>query len=173
MKITRIVSGAQTGADRGGLDAAMHCRLPYGGWVPKGRLAEDGTVPAAYGCVREARSADYAVRTKANVSDSDATVVLCFGPPTRGSRLTLTQAKKHGRPSLAVDLNEGRTQAVERIVTWLRSLPKPEGVLNVAGARESKSAGIQELVRAVMVDALSQMGNEPDGPPPPLPEQWN
>ncbi|MFB3114968.1 MAG: YpsA SLOG family protein, partial [Nitrospirales bacterium] len=40
--ITKLISGGQTGADRGGLDAAIHCDLPHGGWCPKGRKAEDG-----------------------------------------------------------------------------------------------------------------------------------
>lgn len=30
MKIVKIVSGAQAGADRGGLDAAIYCDLPHG-----------------------------------------------------------------------------------------------------------------------------------------------
>ena len=39
--ITKIVSGAQTGADRAGLDAAIRHGFPHGGWCPKGRKAED------------------------------------------------------------------------------------------------------------------------------------
>ncbi|MDX2420805.1 MAG: putative molybdenum carrier protein [Nitrospirota bacterium] len=33
--ITKIISGGQTGADRGGLDDAIHCDWPHGGWCPK------------------------------------------------------------------------------------------------------------------------------------------
>ncbi|HPN84875.1 MAG TPA: putative molybdenum carrier protein, partial [Victivallales bacterium] len=47
-RIVKIVSGGQTGADRGGLDAAIALGIPHGGYCPKGRLAEDGTVPAKY-----------------------------------------------------------------------------------------------------------------------------
>lgn len=71
MTITRIVSGGQTGADRAGLDAAIHCRLPHGGWCPKGRRAEDGTIPAKYQ-LRETPSKDYLARTEANVVDPNA-----------------------------------------------------------------------------------------------------
>ncbi len=46
--ITKLISGGQTGADRGGLDAAIHCGLPHGGWCPKGRKAEDGVIPVEY-----------------------------------------------------------------------------------------------------------------------------
>jgi len=44
----KIESGGQTGVDRAGLEAAIALGLPYGGWVPKGRLAEDGAVPPRY-----------------------------------------------------------------------------------------------------------------------------
>jgi hypothetical protein len=44
----KVISGGQTGVDRAGLDAALEAALPVGGWCPKGRLAEDGTVPDKY-----------------------------------------------------------------------------------------------------------------------------
>lgn len=72
--ITKIISGGQTGADRGGLDAAIHCGIPHGGWCPKGRIAEDGVIPADY-YLNEMASPEYLPRTKANVVDSDATVI--------------------------------------------------------------------------------------------------
>ena len=50
--VARIVSGGQTGADRGGLDAARAVGLPHGGWCPKGRQAEDGTIPLHYPAVK-------------------------------------------------------------------------------------------------------------------------
>ena len=42
--IKRIISGGQTGADRAALDFAIKMDLPHGGWVPKGRMAEDGPI---------------------------------------------------------------------------------------------------------------------------------
>ena len=38
----KIISGGQTGVDRGALDAAIALGLDHGGWCPLGRLAEDG-----------------------------------------------------------------------------------------------------------------------------------
>ncbi|MCG6885904.1 MAG: putative molybdenum carrier protein, partial [Proteobacteria bacterium] len=38
----RIITGGQTGVDRGALDAALAAGIPCGGWCPDGRKAEDG-----------------------------------------------------------------------------------------------------------------------------------
>ena len=74
MPIIKIVSGGQTGADRGGLEAALYCDIPHGGWCPKGHKAEDGRIPDKY-TLRAMETDDYVVRTEANVVDSDATVI--------------------------------------------------------------------------------------------------
>jgi len=63
--ITKIISGGQTGADRGGLDAAIYCEMPHGGWCPKERKAEDGVIPAKY-YLKEMLADTYLPRTKAN-----------------------------------------------------------------------------------------------------------
>ncbi len=73
--ITRIISGAQTGADRAGIDAAIESGIPYGGWIPKGRKAEDGTVPETYTELQELIRGGYPKRTEQNVIDSDGTVI--------------------------------------------------------------------------------------------------
>ena len=46
--IKKIISGGQTGADRAALDVAIKLNIPHGGWVPKGRLAEDGPIDPKY-----------------------------------------------------------------------------------------------------------------------------
>ena len=101
--VAKIISGGQTGADRGGLDAAIEIGVPHGGWCPKGRRAEDGTIPPIYD-LGEMRSSSYVSRTEQNVIDSHATVVLTCGPPTGGSRKTIEFADTHQRPCLQVDL---------------------------------------------------------------------
>ena len=40
--LRKIVSGGQSGADRAGLDFAISTGLEHGGFVPRGRKAEDG-----------------------------------------------------------------------------------------------------------------------------------
>jgi len=72
--ITKFISGGQTGADRGGLDAAIHCDLPHGGWCPKGRKTEDGAIPVE-SHLNEMLAPAYLPRPPANVIDSDVTVI--------------------------------------------------------------------------------------------------
>jgi hypothetical protein len=133
----RIVSGGQTGVDRGALDAAIARGVPHGGWCPRGRRAEDGTIPAIYRLM-ETDSPKYAVRTRRNVVDSDATLILHRGPFGGGTELTRRLAERHGRPCLLVDLESPPTLATVR--RWLAK--HQVEVLNVAGPRESQCPGI-------------------------------
>src|ERR1051326_9418797 len=83
MKLKKIVSGGQTGVDRACLDFAIKHRIRHGGWCPRGRLAEDGRIPARYK-LKETPRASYAQRTESNVRDSDATVIFSISPRLRG-----------------------------------------------------------------------------------------
>ncbi len=135
--VREIVSGGQTGVDRAGLEAGLALGLAIGGWCPRGRRAEDGCVPARYP-MRETASAAYRERTRLNVRDSDATLILCRGPLSGGTRLTAALARKQGRPLRIADLSR-RVQA-PAAAAWLRR----HGVcrLNIAGPRESQAPGI-------------------------------
>jgi hypothetical protein len=158
VNISKIISGGQTGADRGGLDAAIHCGLDYGGSIPRGRKAEDGAVPLAYDTLVELSSTNYLARTEANVLAADATLVLAHGPPAGGSLHTVALAGAHGRPCLVVDLDAGQQENLARIVHWLAGAgPGTGGILNVAGPRESQQPGIAAEVKACLVDLLPQV----------------
>ena len=72
----KIVSGGQTGVDQGALEAAVDLGVDWGGWVPKGWRAENGTVPEQFrACMQEHASANYIARTRQNVADSHATLI--------------------------------------------------------------------------------------------------
>lgn len=137
--IDRIVSGGQTGVDRAGLDVAIALHIPHGGWCPKGRKAEDGTIPGSYR-LRETPAAEYQQRTEWNVRDSDATLILTRGEPTGGTALTIRLAAACARPCLVIDLNAA--PAPETVSTWLAT--NHIKVLNIAGSRESGYPGIHE-----------------------------
>lgn len=162
-RIRRLVSGGQTGADRGGLDAALLLGLDHGGWCPRGRRAEDGSIPLGYR-MRETASHHYAVRTEMNVIDSDATLIIGRGALAGGSALTARLSAAHGKPWLYVDLNTStRDQAARRVQAWLRSLAI--AVLNIAGPRESQSPGIADATRALLLDVLGHdHGSSPAHP---------
>jgi Circularly permutated YpsA SLOG family len=154
-----IWAGGQTGVDRAALDTALELRLPHGGWIPLGRRAEDGTVPSRYTGLREADSADYAVRTYLNVRDTSATLILRWGPAAGGTRHTVEVAGRLGRPVLEIDLAVTTPDAAAaQVVAWLDRLP-PDLRLNVAGPRASEAPEAYSAVRAVLSRALSQGQN--------------
>jgi len=155
--IRRIVSGGQTGVDRAALDAALSLGLPCGGWCPRGRKAEDGPIDSRYPLV-ETASEDYAERTRENVRDSDGTLVLTRGRPSGGTALTISLARKAGRPLLVLDLR--RDPDPVEVPRWARA--HDVSVLNVAGPRESQRPGIQGEARRFLEKALA--GIVPPGP---------
>ena len=123
--------------DRAGLDAALEAGIPVGGYCPKGRLSEDGTVPECYPLIELTRGG-YPARTEQNVVESDGTLVLNVWRVSGGTRVTVDCAKKHGRPFLVVALDN--MPQVADVLAWLEL----HGIktLNVAGPRESKCLGV-------------------------------
>jgi hypothetical protein len=151
--LQKIVSGGQTGADRAALDFALANGLRVGGWVPKGRLAEDGPIAERYPGLVETDSSDPAVRTALNVRDSDATLILSHGPLSGGALLTLQEAVRAGKPVLHLDLDQcSHVSAAERLRGWLATV-RPT-TLNVAGPRASDDPRIADATAAVLGDGL-------------------
>ncbi|MCC9644636.1 putative molybdenum carrier protein [Rhodopirellula sp. JC740] len=145
-----IISGGQTGVDRGALDAAMELGIPHGGWCPAGRVAEDGRIPDQYE-LQEHASSHYPDRTEQNVVDTDATLILYRNKLSGGTALTKRICRREDRPCLAVNLRS-IPAAAKRIRRWLNEI-QPDN-LNVAGPRESNSPGIcqetHELMRIIL-----------------------
>lgn len=143
--VEKVVSGGQTGVDRAALDTALERGISIGGWCPKGRRAEDGSIPARYP-LKETPLEKYAQRTAWNVRDSDATLVLLGAEPVGGTLLTLEEAREQGRPHLVVRL--GKESRGEEAKEWLSA--EKARVLNVAGPRESEEPGIYERARSFL-----------------------
>lgn len=153
MTIT-IVSGGQTGADRAALDFAIRTGLPYDGWCPRGRLAEDGPLEARYE-LRETPTANYAERTACNVRDSDATVLITTRPElTGGTRLTAEMATDQSKPLLHLcRVSVGPLEAAVELRKFLADHRVTR--LNVAGPRASQDPDVGAYVDAVLTAAIS------------------
>ena len=153
MRLRKIISGGQTGVDRGALEAAVELELEHGGTCPAGRRAEDGAIPEHF-VLEEHSSPAYPPRTAKNVADADATLILTLGTHvTTGTRLTAKLAQESRKPWLAVNMES--PQAVDNLLMWLREVD-PE-VLNVAGARESKFRGIQRTAAAFLRTVIGRL----------------
>jgi len=150
--IEKIISGGQTGADRAALDAAIETDIPHGGWVPKGRLAEDGVIPPSYH-LNEMPTDSYALRTEQNVVDSDGTLILSHGPLSGGSALTQELAEKHERFCLHIDLNRiPAFKAAAMIAAWV--VLHPIKTLNVAGPRAGNDPDIYQKTKDILIAAF-------------------
>ncbi len=148
--LQRIVSGGQTGVDRAALDAAITLGLPHGGWCPSGRRAEDGPIPGHYR-LRETASANYPVRTRQNVVDSDATLILYREALVGGTELTYRVARQVGKPFFLVDLADRPAPALA--IRWLEDAAIE--TLNVAGPRESTAPGIAQQTYEFLLRCLA------------------
>jgi hypothetical protein len=133
----KIISGGQTGVDRGALDACLEKKFPCGGWCPKGRLAEDGRIDLKYP-LQEAEKSSYEFRTRLNVLDSEGTIIIAQEKLLGGTLLTLNIAKEMKKPVLVIIPEDQRKYDAEIkiIQQWLYE--NNITVLNVAGPRKSE-----------------------------------
>ncbi|MDR2035681.1 MAG: putative molybdenum carrier protein [Coriobacteriales bacterium] len=153
-KIKTIRSGAQTGVDRGALDAAKSLGVPICGWCPKGGLAEDFPEPPGlleqYPELVETPTSDYYERTAWNVRDSDATLVLFPHDLKRsvGTEYTIDIASEYKKPCLVLEHVD-----VVAALAWLDTLGD-ELDLNVAGPRLRNYDGIDTMAFELIAGIL-------------------
>jgi hypothetical protein len=155
-RLTKIISGGQTGADQGGLLAARDLGIPTGGIAPHGWLTENGPEEAllrSFGLV-ECTEPGYPARTRKNVVDADGTLLV--GQYRRGgSALTVHIAREAGKPFFHLaDVANGivPNERMDEFRYWFERYNVH--ILNFAGNRESSSPGIQELTRSFLLAAL-------------------
>ena len=152
MTLAKIISGAQTGVDRGALDAALEVRFPCGGSCPPGRKAEDGAIPDRYP-VQELASGGYRGRTIQNVVDSDGTLVVHFGEVEGGTAQTVLHCERLGKPCLTIDAAIIPMESAAMLVAAFIAERHIES-LNVAGPRASKDSHGYWYTRALMLEVL-------------------
>lgn len=170
-KICVIISGGQTGADRGGLDFAISKNIKHSGWCPLGRIAEDKLIPHRY-LLFETKSPMYPPRTRMNIRDSDATLIFSSDVNSKGTLLTTRFCIQLTKPyytvlltSYNLDELSGKklTKVCNDLIKWLQKV-KPQ-ILNIAGTRESHCPGIAQKVKEILNLVLEKSEKEKEWPP--------
>lgn len=149
----KIMSGGQTGADRAGLDWAIGHGFAHGGWCPKGRRSEEGTIDSGY-LLLETPTANYLQRTEWNVRDSDVTLIFTLVEKLDGgSKRTADFAERLGRPWLHV-----HPRVHPKYVA--RFLAKHQvKCVNIAGKRESSAPGISAWLAGFLDSVVETPGS--------------
>lgn len=157
----QIISGGQTGVDRGALLAARELGISIGGWCPPNREAEDGKIPlefdlkeSPYERSNAASHVARSLRTEWNVRDSDATLILM--PETHhldpGTNWTIDCCTAMNKAYLICDPHEKESKY--NIQNWLKE--HGPSILNVAGPSESNAPGIQTATKELLKLILSE-----------------
>lgn len=155
----KVVSGGQTGVDRGALDAALAVDNDCGGWCPSGRKAEDGIIDDKYP-LTELPSAAYAKRTRQNVIDSDATVIIYIEQITQGggTELTLLSCIDNHKPYLLIDASTLEAKAAAcRLIKFIANYDIH--TLNFAGPRLSDAPTLHAYTEAVVLELLHYLNS--------------
>jgi len=140
-----IISGGQTGADRAALDWAILHGIPYGGWCPRARRAEDGRISERYR-LKETPLQKYQQGTAWNIRDSDATLILASTDDLTGDSLvTYATATRYQQPCLVISSRANWKLAVREFMAC-----QFIAVLHVAGPRKSTVAGMTPFVHSVL-----------------------
>lgn len=135
MKLKKVISGGQDGADRTGLEEAKRLGLETGGHAPRYYLTDKGYDPslANFGLVED-ESITYPPRTRKNVLNSDAT--LWFGKMSPGFKCTLKYVDELGKPFW-----ENPTE------DEIRHIVRTYEVINIAGNRPKKNPQVIDQVK--------------------------
>ena len=154
MKISKIISGGQTGVDRAALDAAISLGLKHGGFCPQGRIAEDGIIPVEYK-MDEMDTEEYSARTMKNVQCSDGTLILHQGEITGGTALTDEFCKIKKKPLLIINILDVFKKIRVNFTRWLAT--NTISILNIAGPRESEGQ-IYKSAKVILIKLLTDHG---------------
>lgn len=150
-KIAFIRTGGQTGVDRAALDFARKNNIPIVGWCPKNGWAEDMQnypgVRTFYPELKETPEEDVSQRTKWNVRDSHATLIISpkQSKISNGTNLTEQTAKEYKRPYLEVNDEKD----IDKVFDFLNKLGN-EITLNIGGPRESECSEAYQITTNIL-----------------------
>ena len=103
--LKKIISGGQTETDQAALDIAIKLGVPHGGWIPKGRIAETGTLPERFK-LKEMSSENYSECIRQNVMDATGTLIISYGSLTGDLDSARKATLRYGRQMLGIDLDQ-------------------------------------------------------------------
>lgn len=159
-KIASIRTGGQTGVDRVALFIARKYNIPIVGWCPKNGWAEDMPrspgISALYPELKETPEEDVSQRTKWNVRDSHATLIISpkLSKFSKGTNLTEQTTKEYKRPYLEV----GSEEDIDKIIDWLNTLGN-ELTLNIGGPRASECPEAYNITINILEKVLQAVNN--------------
>lgn len=159
MSTITVISGGQTGADQGALQAAYELGIKTGGYIIKNYGTEKGPMPelAKYGLVC-LNSNDYVARTALNAQKANITIWIGPGNRTTESRGFLATKRECLKAGCTFEICTGMSPQyiAGRLSNYMVGFfKKPEFIINVAGNRESSSPGLQQQVYETMKEALT------------------
>ena len=156
--LKKIISGGQTSADQAALDAAIKLGIAHGGWIPKGRTTETGTLHENYD-LREMPTDDYAECIVQNVKDSKGTLIIYYGKLTGDLYRAERETLKHKHQLLGVDLNQTIAfHAASLVNDWIHLrhidvlyVAGPSTTVNLHAGKHTKLL----LERALILDLMN------------------
>lgn len=158
MMIKKIISGGKAGAEQAALDVAIKNKIPNGGWVPKGRLAENVTLSNKYQ-LQEMSVANYSKIIEQNVIDSDGTLIFSRGKLTVGSDYAREMTLKHRKQLLGINLNISSHQKIAPLIASWIPLQHIQ-YLNITGPEASEDSRIYSDVFIILALAIDMLGAE-------------
>ena len=121
MIVRKIVSGGRSGVERAALDLAIQLGIAHGGWIPHGRMVDDGRLASRYRMTEAAQNGGPG-SDEANLAISDGLLLLTRGPLSGPATEVLAKAQAHHHPYLLIDLDRHtRFQSSLLINSWLKS----------------------------------------------------
>ena len=155
--IKKIISGAQPGAEKAALDAALKLGIPHSGWAYKGGITEEGPLPEQYE-LQETGNKSFSNRIKMNVLDAAGVVIFSYGKLSIGLKMVEELASKHNRPHIHIDLIESSFHiAAATIRAWM--IKNEIGIIYITGQKSVKDSDIySEVIR--VIEGVQRMDTE-------------
>ena len=152
MKVSRIISGGQTGAGRAALNWAIKHGIPHGGWCAKDRLAEDGEIPPWYH-LEQVPAGESQPPDSCNVRDCDGAVIFTIrSEMMNGSEHAADLAQHHGKPWIHLSEEAEGPDAPTRLKRFIEA--NHIQALHVTGSCASKEVRVPDFVADVLSTAL-------------------